>query len=238
VLDPHTLWHSGPNKPKQIFSTLTNAGEDGPDQTEIAREEAEVLGEETAAEVRETVADPTAEVAADGSSTEVATTEDGDAEMERIAPPQTSDFPIPRYLAHRLVAADREFLFRTLPKTAAAASVPLMPTVNLTPTDQARRAATIAAAEAKETPRLEAMARILSLRNASAKQIRRESIAGIVEAFGAPEVRSFRTDTPKPRGGPDTGSMEVQSASFLLPFARSLARSLMFQTSLSCQSPS
>ena len=212
MLDPHTLWHSGPNTPKQIFSTLANANQDGPAKSEIAREEAEILGEGRAVELREKIADPTAEVASGGSSTEVATTEDGhEAETQQIAPPQASDFPIPRYLAHRLPAADREFLFRTLPKTAAAASVPLMPTVNLTPADRARRAVTTAAAEAKETPRLEAMARILSLRNASAKEIRRESKASIVAAFGAPEVRSFKIDTPKERKGPDSGSMEVQS---------------------------
>lgn len=218
MLDPHTLWHTGPNTPKQIFSTLANANQDGPEKVEIAREEAEVLGEEAAAELRQTVDEPTAALAVNGQSTEVATTEDSQAELQQIAP-QVSDFPIPRYLAHRLPAADREFLFRTLPKTAAAASVPLMPTVNLTPADKARRAATIAAAEAKETPRLEAMARIFSLRNASAATIRRESVKGIVEAFGAPEVRSFKTDTPKPRKGPDTGSMEVQSAlsSFKVP---------------------
>lgn len=221
VLDPHTLWHSGPNTPKQVFSTLSNATRDGPEQVETVREEAEVLGDEAAAELRLKLDDPTARTPAlDAASTEIATVDDG-AETQQIAPPaRIDDFPIPRYLSQRLVAADREFLFRTLPKTAAAASVPLLPTVNLTPADAARRATVVAAAEAKETPRLEAMARILSLRNASAREIRRESVSGIVKAFGQPEVRSFLTTTPKERKGPDTGSMEVQSElpSAVLPF--------------------
>lgn len=205
ILDPHTLWTSGPNKPKQVFSTLANANNEGASGPAVAREEAEVV------EQPQPVVTPAS--ALDASTTEVAEVDEESREPAQQLSAPVNSFPIPRYLSHRLPAADREFLFRTLPKTAAAASVPLLPTVNLTPQDQARRSAQIAQAESQETPRLEAMARILSLRNASAAQIKKESIPAIVAAFGQPEVRSFKTDTPKARKGPDTGSMEVQSTS-------------------------
>lgn len=123
-------------------------------------------------------------------------------------------FRPPPFINFLLKEPEKRFFFNTLPHVSAQRDVLLPPPgVKLTKEDMDRRIALAEVRAKEEVGSMEAFGRILSLRNASAKQIARENRRRIVDAFGEPEVKSLKSDVAKPRKGPDTGSQEVQGGS-------------------------
>jgi hypothetical protein len=119
-------------------------------------------------------------------------------------------FRPPPFINYLASPADLAYIFHTLPLVSAHASLATPPGVKLSLDDLRRRREEEEDAMDGELRSMDAMSRILSLRNASAQGIRAENRKRIVEAFGEPEVKSLLTETPRPRNGPDTGSPEVQ----------------------------
>lgn len=122
-------------------------------------------------------------------------------------------FPIPTFIGYLLTEADRRFLFNTLPHVTAQKDIMPLPGVKLSQEDMQRRVERAEEAMEGERKSLEALARILNLKNASSRLIMKENRRRVIEAFGQPEVKSLKTGQAKVRKGPDSGSAEVQGQS-------------------------
>ncbi|CDZ96173.1 Mitochondrial/choloroplast ribosomal protein S15 [Phaffia rhodozyma] len=195
ILDPQALWMTGLNKPKNVFTSLSSSP--APTVTIPNEEDVDII------ESEQPPSDATADVTTG-------------ATIYTPSNPIES-FRLPVYMAHHLSNEEKEFLFSTLPYfTTDVKSLTTSPTDTLTAEEQARQNVQARESMKAEEQSLEAMGRILSLRNASAKVILKENMKRVIKAFEAPEYQSFQQNAPRSRKGTDTGSPEVQAAIYTL----------------------
>ena len=119
-------------------------------------------------------------------------------------------FPVPTFLAYMLSNADKRFVFNTLPHVTAQRDIMPLPGVKLTEEDMRRRVERAEDKMEQERRSLEAMGKILNLKNADAKAIMKENTRRVVAAFGHPEWQSKKTTEKRVLKGPECGSPEVQ----------------------------